>query len=406
MKKADILHGSGESAIKRKRKGLRRKEGTIEKRKRTSKGREEDIGLLAIQKSEKKEGKVKVESLPVLVLEKVFSYLDWKDLGAVMLVCRSWSNVGGHPSLWAGFPLHLTQLADWSFSKIRRLDWVKSLTISPQLGMELKYCGSIVEHFGRMEELFVDGCGWGVDISDDIIMNLLRAQASKKRLVRFGVTKCDLYPYDISKVEYFYFVQSCDAATNAFVKKTQPSEENDSVSISGLQGVHLSFEILETICRQPKRSLLMLRTNLIIGQNIEVLKLTEFLKCHVRRWDIGLVNEQDLENQELVSINAILDLLGSENNGKFKCLGLPKELVIKSDWAERLGGTAKVEACEDEVGSVRIKHCTKYGLKLLNANTEEQEGSEDDSDEDDDDEEEDDGDDDDEEEEKNMGQGV
>ena len=44
--------------------------------------------------------------------------------------------------------------------------------------------------------------------------------------------------------------------------------------------------------------------------------------------------------------------------------------MVKSDWVERLGGRAKVEACKDgEIGSVRMKR-TKSGLKLLNANTE------------------------------------
>ena len=98
--------------------------------------------------------------------------------------------------------------------------------------------------------------------------------------------------------------------------------------------------------------------------------------------DFGTL-DQDLENQELVPINAILDLLGSKDHGKFKLLGLPKELVVKSDWLERLGGRTKVEACKDgEIGSVRIKR-TKSGLKLLNANTDEEDESEDDSDEDD-----------------------
>ena len=75
--------------------------------------------------------------------------------------------------------------------------------------------------------------------------------------------------------------------------------------------------------------------------------------------------------------------------------------MVKSDWLERLGGRTKVEACaSDELGSVRIKR-TKSGLKLLNANTDKEDGSEDDSDEGDEDEEEED-----EEEEENMEQGV
>ena len=60
-------------------------------------------------------------------LEKVFSYLDWKSLGRAMLVCHRWQEVGGHPSLWTEFPL---QVGGDTFPKIKRLDWVKSVTIS------------------------------------------------------------------------------------------------------------------------------------------------------------------------------------------------------------------------------------------------------------------------------------
>ena len=34
--------------------------------------------------------------LPVLVMEKVFSYLDWKSLRTAMLVCKRWHEVDGH----------------------------------------------------------------------------------------------------------------------------------------------------------------------------------------------------------------------------------------------------------------------------------------------------------------------
>ena len=398
----NVLHGSEEGAIKRKKKCLKRQEGTIKKRKRIGKGGEEDIGLMATQQaimkseSEKKERKVKVSSLPALVLERVFSYLNWRDLGRVMLVCRRWSNVGGHPSLWTGFPLQLTGPRRLkSFSKIRRLVWIKSVTITPLPGRELENCHAVVKHFGRMEELFVNGGNDGVDIPDVLLVNLLREQVSKNRLVRFGVKM----HYGILVAQYAYFVESCDAATNAFVEKTLPSEEDSFVCINGLPRAHLSCKILETICRN-KTSPLMIRTNLMIEQNIEVLKLTEILKCHVRLWDIGIIDVKDLEDQDVVPINAILDLLGSANHGEFELLSLPKELLLNSDWAERLGGRSKIEAYEGENGSVQIKH-TKSGLKLLsNTNTEEEEGSEDDGEGD----EEDDDEDDDEEEEENLGE--
>ena len=68
-------------------------------------------------------------TLPVPALEKVFSYLDWKDLGRAMLVCQRWHEVGGHPSLWTQFPLELSGLRRLKrYSKIRRLTSVKSAT--------------------------------------------------------------------------------------------------------------------------------------------------------------------------------------------------------------------------------------------------------------------------------------
>ena len=105
-----VLQRFEERGNKMKRKGLE-KRGAIKKRKRNSKGGE--VGVCKQKegtKSEREEKirKVKVANLPVPVLERVFSYLGWKDLGTAMLVCRRWADVGGHPLLWTGFPLHLT----------------------------------------------------------------------------------------------------------------------------------------------------------------------------------------------------------------------------------------------------------------------------------------------------------
>ena len=67
---------------KRRRKGFENGETTVGKKKRRN--------------TEEVAEKVKVENLPLPVLEKIFSYLDWKDLGTAMLVCKSWQKVGGH----------------------------------------------------------------------------------------------------------------------------------------------------------------------------------------------------------------------------------------------------------------------------------------------------------------------
>ena len=105
-----VLQRFEERGNKRKRKGLE-KRGAIKKRKRNSKSG--GVGVSKQKegtKSEREEKirKVKVANLPVPVLERVFSYLGWKDLGTAMLVCQRWADVGGHPLLWTGFPLHLT----------------------------------------------------------------------------------------------------------------------------------------------------------------------------------------------------------------------------------------------------------------------------------------------------------
>ena len=389
----DVPHGFEEGAKKRNRKGLKEREGIIKKRKRISIGGKEDIVLLAKHQSttnnekEKKNRKVKEMNLPVLVLERVFSYLDWKDLGTVMLVCQRWSYVGGHPSLWTGFPLLLAGPRLDSFSKIRRLSWIKSVTITLLPGRELENCDAIVNHFTRMEELFVnDGGEGGVDISEDFFGMILGAQVANNRLV-VGV-KMSEDILDAQLESHIYFVTSCDAGTNAFVKKTYKENYQyryQHITISGLPGVQMSYEILEAICWN-KTSPLMFRTNLIIGQNMDVLKLTEFLKHHVRLWDIGIMMEKDLESQEVAPINAILDLLGSGNHGAFLLLGLPIELLLKSHWVERLGGRGKVEAHEDKNGAVRVR--PKYPNGSISGLTfwkGEAEGNEDDSEDSDDD---------------------
>ena len=183
-----------------------------------------DVGLLTIRQEEtkKKERKVKVMSMPVLVLEKIFSYLDWKDLSTAMLVCKRWSDVAGHPLLWTDFHLNLNIILDptglESLSKIRRLDWVKSVTITPLPGKELENCEDIVQHLTRMEELFVLICAnrTALNMYEDFFLKCL--PVIKSRLVRICFKSLHLQGYrDIE-----YFVTSCDAGTNAFIKRTLP----------------------------------------------------------------------------------------------------------------------------------------------------------------------------------------
>ena len=122
----------------------------------------------------------------------------------------------------------------------------------------------------------------------------------------------------------------------------------------------------------------------MIGQNIEVSKLTEFLKHHVKILNFD-IHPEDLENQKVAPINAILDLLGSKNHGVFEILSLSKELLHKSHWAERLGELSN----DEENGAVLIER-TKSGLKLSTVkNEEENEDDIQDDEEDEEDEEED-----------------
>ena len=97
---------SGKNVLK-----VQRREGPKDQRKPESikrRGRSSNIGAkvtiqqVAMKSNEKKveERKVKVSSVPVHVLEKIISYLDWRDLGKAMLVCHRWKEFGGHPSLW------------------------------------------------------------------------------------------------------------------------------------------------------------------------------------------------------------------------------------------------------------------------------------------------------------------
>ena len=332
--KLDLVEEEG--STQNKRKGLQNRAVGIKKRLRSSMNND----------LEKKERRVKVASLPVLVLERVFSYLDWKDLGTAMLVCQRWSDVAGQPSLWTRFPLRLGGSRLDTFSKIRRLDWIKSVTVTVLPGEELENCKAVLDHFDRMEELFINGSEDGVDIDNEFFLIILNAQVAKNRL-RCGIKMPNesLDPqYDS---QYTYFVGSCDAATTAFVKKTLTCEEPSFVFISGLPGVHASFDILETSICKNKTTPLIFQTNLMIGQDIDVLKLGELLKQHVKLFDIRIMCEEDLENQEIAPINAILDVLGGGNTGSFLLLGLPIELLLRSHWVERLGGAAKVEAWED-----------------------------------------------------------
>ena len=43
--------------------------------------------------------------LPPELLEKIFGYLAPKDLNKVMLVCKTWNDIGEAPALWSWFKI-------------------------------------------------------------------------------------------------------------------------------------------------------------------------------------------------------------------------------------------------------------------------------------------------------------
>lgn len=324
-------------------------------------------------------------SLPVLVLEKVFSYLDWRDLGRAMLVCHRWKEVGGHPSLWIEFPLQLDSdtlnplFPESLVPKIRRLDWLKSLTINLSnegiqgLVLDIQYHGIYMlnehvyatEAFPRLEELliFCDEIP-GYPVSKYPIPSILEfLKTNKNKLARFGIrhTYHESW-HDTSEYDWIFYVSSCDTDSIKYLKKTlngdTPKKETN-VSIFGLPGVYLSNELLETVCSSVKEGVVELTTNLKIDQSMDLGTLTCLLKdnVHYLHWDLHWDSE-DLEKQEVAPLNAILDvLLGSASQGKFESLEVPKSLLLKSDRVGRLGGRANVEAAQDG-DCIRIHKCS------------------------------------------------
>ena len=356
--------GKGANKDSRKEKIMR----VEEKRKRSSTREEEDVGLPAkkaaamkVKVNQRKKSKKEKWScewnLPYLALEKVFSYLDWKDLERAMLVCRRWHEVGGHPSLWARFPLQLSCQRLNSVPNIYRLGWINSLTISLSGETEslVSLIQAAIESLPRLEELFIFYHFYDFFFFNDpkaFILNTLKADNNK--LVRVGTS---LSYFNSSEPDYLYYVSNCDAGANTFLKKTHlEKDKNNRVSIYGVPGLHLTNEILETVCTISSKPV-DLATNLIIDQKMDLRKLAnavDFL-------DLDMLPE-DWEEQEVTPLNAILDLQDGNDNGVFGALAVPKNLLLKSKWVERLGGRAKLET---SIGNVIYTVHTRTGLQIV-----------------------------------------
>ena len=364
---------SGES----KRKIIEKRESEARKRKRSSTRGEKYVDLSPKQTAKEKakvirrKKKVQKEkwlcewTLPVPALEKVFSYLDWKQLGRAMLVCHRWNEVGGHPSLWTRFPLRLSgNLRNLKrFAKIHRLGWVKSLDITITGSMKkslVTFVEAAVETLPRLEQLFIS-CDDEFLLSEFadsqvFIENILKTADNK--LSRVGArarlsTQVGPQSDRISLLVRccLYYVSNLDAATYTFLKQScLERNETNKVLIYGLPGLHLTNEILETICtRKPA----FFSTNLLIDQNVDLKKLAGSLVF--LSWDV------DPEKQEVAPLNAILDLQGGQDYGVFLGLDVPKDLLLKSNWVGRLGGRARVEESIDNM--ICVLH-TENGLEI------------------------------------------
>ena len=403
------------------------------KKTRRNKQKEEDVCLIAKQEVDKdnetggNDRKVKVANLPVPALEKVFSYLDWKGLGRAMLVCKRWYEVGGHPSLWTEFPLQLSGLRRLKrCSKVRRLSWVKSATISFQketnqhrydvwqtLKREFtKYAArdQVLIPLTRVEELIFLDPESVISVEDlkDIFYIYLLVKGKLVRICAIGS------PLNSANK---YFVANCDAGTNKFIKKTVEKNacpqrwtlsfdgKGRPITIYGPPGVQFSNEVLETIFTIYDYPIALI-TSLVIGQNIDLTKLKYLLSHYVAGYVDWTMNAVDLEKQEVGPIDTILDQLArwAHWEGGLEKVTFPTELVLKSHWLDKLGGREKVEANSEASGlgivsidskrsGLRLVEYDEGGNEIVEDEDDEEEDNEGEEEEEDEEEEEEDGDD-------------
>ena len=80
--------------------------------------------------------KLKVNILPEELLLRIFEYMSYKQLMAVVLVCKRWRLIGETPTLWSEFPITVTnwnQAAMPMILKYRRLQLLKEIRIEAEL---------------------------------------------------------------------------------------------------------------------------------------------------------------------------------------------------------------------------------------------------------------------------------
>ena len=324
-------HDLTENGARKRRKGLKFDLGLADMKK---KNQVDKFCLQPMKQTMKVEKGIKnMEYLPTPVLEKVFSYLDWKELGTAMLVCQTWNQIGGHPLLWASFPLHLDVKRLDEVVKIKRLAWVKSLTIylPKQWIMRSNIIAPVFNHLKRAKEVSVTHNGPGYTYIDRFMKAILKSRGNNiTRIFCKGAN------------HIAYFVKSCDEETETFVKntmKTMGARGFDSCLFNGPPGGFLSFETLKAIATTSSKKLKFWVTNVMIERNINVEKFAELLKHHITWWMCDEISSQsDIENHDMAPIDAILDLLNSKDHGMLELVNFPRNLLMRSNWAKALRG--------------------------------------------------------------------
>ena len=80
--------------------------------------------------------KDQVNLLPEEILLRIFEYLSYKELMAVVLVSKRWRMIGETPTLWSQFPLSVTNgnmLVMPMILKYRRLELLKEISVEAEL---------------------------------------------------------------------------------------------------------------------------------------------------------------------------------------------------------------------------------------------------------------------------------
>ena len=174
------------------------------------------------------------------------------------------------------------------------------------------------------------------------------------KIARIGIKK------EFEQTSVTHYIAECwDVQTNKFIKNTIDANWSPQIILESYSHEdYLSYEVLETICKEKPIHFGV--SNLMIDKS-NMTKLAHLLKHNVRSMQWLKTNE----NQDVASLNVLLDLLDSKDPGMFKKLFVEKDLLLKSHWVEKLGGKSKVEASAIKVARTSIVSLwAELGLKM------------------------------------------